>query len=66
MQTYETVSGDTWDIIAKKVYGQEKYADYLMQNNWKLLEYVVFPAGAKVECPELTEEVDEDLPIWRD
>lgn len=66
MQTYETVSGDTWDIIAKKVYGQERHADFLMKNNWTLLEYVVFPAGVKVKCPELTEENDEELPIWRD
>lgn len=66
MNTYETVSGDTWDIIAKKVYGKEKYADYLMQNNWLLLEYTIFPAGVIVKCPELTEKVDEDLPLWRD
>lgn len=36
------------------------------ENNWTLLEYVVFPAGVKVKCPELTEENDEELPIWRD
>jgi phage tail protein X len=64
--TYETVSGDTWDIIAKSVYEDEKYAGYLMANNRVLLDYVIFPAGVKVECPELEEEEDSDSPIWRD
>lgn len=31
MEQYTTVQGDTWDIIAKKVYGNEKYAGYLME-----------------------------------
>ena len=43
--TYETVQGDTWDKIAYQVYGDEKYAGYLMENNRLLLEYLVFPGG---------------------
>ena len=27
--TYTTRQGDQWDAIAKKVYGDEKYAGYL-------------------------------------
>ena len=49
-----------------KVYGDEKYAGYLMENNRLLLEYLVFPGGVTLATPELTDEVDEDLPIWRD
>ena len=64
--TYETVQGDTWDKIAYQVYGGEKYAGYLMENNRLLLEYLVFPGGVTLATPELTDEVDEDLPIWRD
>lgn len=30
---YTTVSGDMWDTIAKKVYGDEYCADVLMQAN---------------------------------
>ena len=29
---YETVLGDTWDTIAKFVYGSEIHADWLMKN----------------------------------
>lgn len=66
MEQYTTVQGDTWDIIAKKVYGNEKYAGYLMENNRLLLEYMIFPGGITLDISELTEETDPDLPIWRD
>lgn len=66
MGSYETVQGDTWDMIAKKVYGNEKYADFLMANNWHVLEYMIFPSGISLAVPELTEDIDLGLPIWRD
>lgn len=66
METYETVQGDTWDMIAKKVYGEERYAGYLMESNRLLLDYMIFPGGVVLSIPELTEEQDADLPIWRD
>ena len=66
METYETVQGDTWDMIAKKVYGDEKYAGYLMESNRLLIEYMIFPSGITLSIPEPTEEQDTDLPIWRD
>lgn len=66
METYETVQGDTWDMIAKKVYGEERYAGYLMESNRLLLDYMIFPGGVTLSIPELTEEQDADLPIWRD
>lgn len=66
MIIYETVSGDTWDIISKNVYGKEKFADQLMAANWPLLGYMIFPAGIGVRCPDLHDNVDQDLPLWRD
>ena len=66
MEQYTTVQGDTWDIIAKAVYGDEKYAGYLMESNRTLLEYMIFPGGVTLNVPELPEESDDDLPIWRD
>ena len=64
--TYQTVLGDTWDIIAKKVYGKEVYADRLMEANPDLLEEFIFSAGVTVEYPELEEEtLPEAYPEWR-
>lgn len=62
---YTTVSGDTWDVIAKKVYGNERYTDYLMQNNMDKLDIFIFDDGIELYTPEIEEEVDEDLPEWR-
>lgn len=69
MDDYITVSGDTWDIIAKAVYGSELLADHLMRDraNIALLDYQVFPAGVAVHIPTISEEesYDDDLPEWR-
>ena len=65
MTTYTTVSGDTWDIIAKKVYGNELLADLLMANNFDLLDTMIFSAGVKVSIPDKPSQVDIDLPLWR-
>ncbi len=62
---YITIQGDTWDIIAKKVYGKEKYLDYLMQNNYDLLNYFIFPAGVIINTPNLSSKINTDLPEWR-
>lgn len=65
MTEYRTVQGDTWDMIAKHVYGSEKYLDYLMANNFDLLDYLIFPAGITVKVIELPKTTSEELPAWR-
>ncbi len=66
--TYRTVLGDTWDIIAKKVYGNEFCADKLMDVNRDLLNQFIFSEGVEVSCPELpmqTAEHPSGWPEWR-
>lgn len=65
MDIYQTVQGDTWDMIAKKQYGDEKKMDILMMNNFQLLDYVVFPAGILVNIPELSSSEKQGWPEWR-
>lgn len=62
---YITVPGDQWDIIAKKVYGKEIYADFLMANNFPLLDIYEFDAGVEVYTPALPQEKEITLPEWR-
>ena len=64
MSNYTTIQGDTWDMIAKKVYDDEEYTSLLMEANPKLLDYFVFPGGIVVTVPEKPEETDY-LPEWR-
>lgn len=52
-------------MIAKKVYGNERYMDYLMANNFPLLDHFIFSAGIEVNVPELPENESDDLPAWR-
>lgn len=65
MEQYITIQGDTWDIIAKRVYGDEKKLDILMRNNMDLLQYVIFPAGVTVSIPEISSTEYQDWPAWR-
>lgn len=65
MGTYTTIQGDTWDMIAKKVYGSESYITLLLKSNMPLIDYLVFPEGITVYLPDKPEEAD-GLPEWRD
>ena len=64
MSNYTTIQGDTWDMIAKKVYDDESYTFLLMEANPQLLDYFVFPEGIVITVPEKPEETD-DMPEWR-
>lgn len=63
--TYITKQGDTWDLMAYDLYGDEKYMRYLLEANWPLLDTLVFSSGTKILVPDLPEEADEDKPFWR-
>lgn len=63
--SYRTVSGDTWDGIAKEVYGNELYADKLMKANPQWVEVFQFPAGVDLVTPILEQERDGMMPPWK-
>ena len=67
MKEYETIQGDTWDIIAKRVYGNEIKADVLMDANRDLLSVLVFDDGVTIKCPDIGNEnpASETYPEWR-
>ena len=67
---YTTKSGDTWDVIAKQVYGSEYHADILMAANPQQIDTFLFEAGVARGCshlvtPVLEEERDGLLPPWK-
>lgn len=65
VKTYTTIQGETWDAIAFKVYGSETCATYLMENNYRYLDILVFSAGTVLLIPELPESKRSELPPWR-
>lgn len=64
-KTYITEQGDTWDKIAYKVYGDEKFMRQLILANWSQIETLVFSSGTELILPEISETDTEGLPPWR-
>ena len=62
---YTTTQGDTWDIIALKVYGDEKYMGQLLKANPKYINIIFFGAGIEVICPDIDTEDIQNLPPWK-
>lgn len=60
-----TKSGDTWDVIAKEVYGSEYHADVLMEANRQHINTFIFGAGVELAIPALKEQRDGLLPPWK-
>lgn len=65
-KVYVTKSGDTWDRIAKEMYGSEIHTSFLMSNNQQHLKYFVFPEGVELEIVELPKDPGVELPGWRE
>ena len=63
--TYTTVSGDTWYIVAYKAYGNEMYMDTLIKANIEHKDTYIFPAGVVLTLPEIELTVSESLPPWK-
>jgi len=65
MNTYTTKQGDMWDSIAFTQLGSDSYTDRLMDENRKYCDYYIFPAGIKLNLPDIEPDVSEFLPPWR-
>lgn len=65
MKEYVTVQGDTWDLIAFKVYGSEKHMTKLIEANPEHRETVIFSANVKLNVPEIETPVPDELPPWK-
>lgn len=62
---YTTISGDKWDFIAYKVYGDEKAVSLLMQANIQYIDTTVFSAGVQLVTPPYNAQKDVSmLPPW--
>lgn len=62
---YTTVQGDTWDIIAFKVYGEERYMSKLIEANLEYIDTFFFAAGVEIICPDIEDKLPSSLPPWK-
>ena len=68
MRTYRTVQGDTWDIVALKMYpnlGGEKLMHCLLERNPAHRETVVFSANVVLQIPDVDIPVVASAPPWK-
>lgn len=63
---YITREDETWDVVAKEVYGNEFFADKLMFANPDLLDKFAFNEGDEVLCSAFDGEEFDEIPDWRD
>lgn len=68
-RSYTTQSGDMWDGIAHRVYGNRKRGEMLMhlllEANLAHRKTVIFPSGVSLTIPEPPVNVPESLPPWK-
>lgn len=62
---YTTKSGDTWDVIAKEVYGSEYHADALMAANPEHIGTFRFSTGVVLKTPTVEDARAGTLPPWK-
>ncbi|QNM15519.1 tail protein X [Fusobacterium hominis] len=64
--TYTTVPGDTWDLVAFKIFGDERFTGQLLKSNPSLTKLVILPPGLIIKLPKLnnTDENMEVSPPW--
>lgn len=63
--SYTTVQGDTWDRIAKRLYGDERRMDKLIQANPDRRATLVFSAGIVLSVPAVDTTQTAELPPWK-
>lgn len=63
--TYTTVQGDTWDMIAFKVWGDEKKVAQLLTANPSLQGVFIFEAGVALVVPDIVQVKKEPVPPWQ-
>lgn len=64
-RVYRTLQGDTWDGIAVKVYGDEKYMNVLLEANQVHRERIIFPANVILSLPNVATQATSILPPWK-
>lgn len=68
MTTTKTKSGETWDMISKRVYGDEHFMHELISANIHHRKTVIFDYGVTINVPNIRTESTEyyrNLPPWK-
>lgn len=66
MATYTTIQGDTWDMIAFRLFGEESRMKELAEANRQHMDTLVFGSGTVLSVPDIEEARDYEVPFWRE
>ena len=62
---YETLQGDTFDMIALDFYNNEFLASTIIEANAEHRSTLVFDSGVKLKVPILEQQAAQTLPPWK-
>lgn len=62
---YETLQGDTFDVLALDFYNEESKASIIIQANPQSRNVLVFDEGIKLKIPQIEEATVTTLPPWK-
>ena len=62
---YVTIQGDTWDIIAFRMYNNERLMHILIEANPQYINIAVFSANCVLDIPEVPTAIGISFPPWR-
>ncbi len=63
--TYTTKAGDTWDLIAFELWGDEFKMTDLQEANLEYADILIFDAGVVLAVPEIDNTSSAGLPSWK-
>jgi len=64
MNSYITNQGDTWDLIAYKLWGSEYLLPLLFESNPKHRHTLFFPGDVVLNVPDIDTAVYTQRPVW--
>ncbi len=62
---YETLQGDTFDMIALDFYNNEFLSSKIIEANPEQRTVLVFGAGIKLKVPVIEQQAASTLPPWK-
>lgn len=64
MDKYTTIQGDTWDLIAYKIWGSEYLLPLLFEVNQKYRDVVIFSGAVDLAVPKIDTSIYTARPNW--
>ena len=65
MHKYQTIAGDTFELVAFKTLGASRHVETLINANRNHIDTFIFKAGVELTAPDIDTTKKTKLPPWR-